>query len=264
MRKTASTVFKHWPLLISRSPVSYSTGLILADDAMRKDILSAFAGAALDFGKKQGVSFILFDYLSKANSQDWPGSFSVMTTSDPGTYMENSWDSMDDYLASGNKKDRQHYKRVLRESEKLGIKIQRQRHIENMEAAMLLIRKVERRHGALPNPWVQHMLEHMELVSGSFLTANIGDQLVGCGLVLEDNASQMTSALGLADDIPFVYFMLLYESLGMAFENKVRSLRWGSGAYDVKQRLGFSFEDNSSLVFSATNPYLQKAIQWSF
>jgi hypothetical protein len=39
-------------------------------------------------------------------------------------------------------------------------------------------------------------------------------------------------------------------------------LRWGSGAYDVKQRLGFSLEDNDSLVFTAVNPYLQKALQW--
>jgi hypothetical protein len=66
----------------------------------------------------------------------------------------------------------------------------------------------------------------------------------------------------LAKDVPYVYFMLVYESLQMAFERRVRLLRWGSGAYDVKQRLGFSLEDNGSLVFTAVNPYLQKALQW--
>ena len=100
------------------------------------------------------------------------------------------------------------------------------------------------------------------MVSSSFLTARIDNQLVGCGLIFEDNDAQMTSMLGLAKDVPYVYFMLVYESLKMAMERKVRLLRWGSGAYDVKQRLGFSLEDNGSVVFAAVNPYLQKAIQW--
>ena len=70
----------------------------------------------------------------------------------------------------------------------------------------------------------------------------------------------MTSILGLAEDIPYVYFMLVYESLKIAFEHNVRLLRWGSGAYDVKQRLGFSLEDNGSLLFAPVNPFLQKVL----
>jgi len=168
---------------------------------------------------------------------------------------------MDEYMTSGNKKDRQHYKRVLREAEKLGIKIDRHLLAENIEDALALIRNVEQDHGALPNPWARQMLEHMQMVNGSLLTATIDKQLVGCGLIFEDNESQMTSVLGLAKDVPYVYFMLLYETLKMAFEHKVRTLRWGSGAYEVKQRLGFSFEDNSSLIFTAVNPHLQKVLK---
>jgi hypothetical protein len=55
--------------------------------------------------------------------------------------------------------------------------------------------------------------------------------------------------------------MLVYESLKIAFEHEVRSLRWGSGAYDIKQRLGFSMEDNGSFAFSTTNPTLQNLIR---
>ena len=261
MRRAAATVFERWPLLICRSPLSYTTGLTFADDSRRTDILSEFARATLTVAKQQGASFIIFDYLSKANVQDWPGRFSTIAGLDPGTNMENHWTSMDAYMASGHKKDRQHYKRVLRQAEKLRIKIDRHVVAENIDEALILIRNVEQDHGALPNPWARQMLEHMQTVNGSFLTATIDKQLVGCGLIFEDNDSQMTSMLGLAKDIPYVYFMLLYESLEMAFEHKVRLLRWGSGAYDVKQRLGFSFEDNGSLIFTAVNPYLQKVLQ---
>lgn len=261
LRGIAMATLKRWPLLIGRSPLSYTTGLAIADDTRRKEIFSEFAKVALITAEQQGASFVIFDYLNEANTHDWPSHFLVISTEDPGTYMENHWSSMDEYMAAGRKKDRQHYKRVLRESEKLGIKIERLMIVENIAEALSLIRNVERSHGALPNPWAGQILEHMAMVNASFLTASIDRQLVGCGLVFEDNHSQMTSMLGLAEDIPYVYFMLLYETLKMAFEHKVRSLRWGSGAYDVKQRLGFSFEDNSYLALTAVNPYLQKFLR---
>jgi hypothetical protein len=48
--------------------------------------------------------------------------------------------------------------------------------------------------------------------------------------------------------------MLLYESLSVAFEHRVRLLRWGSGAYDIKRRLGFELEANNNTAFITTNP----------
>jgi hypothetical protein len=105
------------------------------------------------------------------------------------------------------------------------------------------------------------MLEKMEMVNGMFMTATIGKRLVGCGLLLEDSSSQMTCLLGLADNVPYTYLMLVYESLKIALEHKVRFLRWGSGAYDIKKRLGFSMEDNGALAFSISNPILQNFIR---
>lgn len=262
MRKAAASMFKRWPLLICRSPLSYTSGLAIRDGGRQQDVLLEFAKMALRIAEKQQASFVIFDYLNKANIHHWPECFSKVGNIDPGTHMENRWASLDEYLKAGNKKDRQHYKRVLREAEKLGIKIDRHLTVENVDDALPLIRNVEQEHGALPNPWARQMLEHMQMVKGSFLTATIDGQLVGCGLIFEDNDAQMTSMLGLAKDVPYVYFMLVYESLKLAFERKVRLLRWGSGAYDVKQRLGFSFEDNGSLVFTAVNPFVQKAVQW--
>jgi len=261
-RKAAKTMLKRWPLLICRSPLSYTSGFVLSDETRRAEILSAFAESALDIAQKYRASFTLFDYLSKTNTEGWPRYFSAIYNPNPGMKMENRWESLDEYLASGSKKDRQHHKRVLREAEKLGIEINCHSRAGCIDEALPLIRNVETTHGAFPNPWVREMLKHMDIVNGSFLTATMKGQLVGCGLLLEDNNTQMTSILGRAEGIPYVYFMLVYESLKMAFEHNVHLLRWGSGADEVKQRLGFSFEDNGYLSFAAVNPFLQKMLCW--
>jgi hypothetical protein len=124
-----------------------------------------------------------------------------------------------------------------------------------------LIRNVEQRHGALPNPWVRAMLENIELVDGTWLDARIGERLVGGMLLLEDNGAQIATVPGLADDVSHVYFLLLFASLGTAFENKVRLLRWGSGAYEAKRRLGFELETNNFVSASGTNWLTQRMVR---
>jgi predicted N-acyltransferase len=260
-RRSLMAVIKKWPLLICRSPLAFTSGLAVSNQIDPLPVMSMLAGSAKQIAAEQNDSFLLFDYLQTADAKFFPGGFASMSNASPGNIMENHWASLDEYLHSGDKKDRQHYKRTLREAEKLNICIERHTRVENIDEALHLIRNVERNKGALPNPWARRTLENMEMVNGTYLTAKIGDRLVGCGLLLEDNASQTTSLLGLADDVPYAYFMLAYESLSIAFEHKVRFLRWGSGAYDVKKRFGFSLEDNGTTTFSAVNPFVQKAIQ---
>ena len=167
--------------------------------------------------------------------------------------MENHWQSMEQYLAHGNKKGRQHYKRSLREAEKRGIQLTQLPSVSDIGAALKLIRNVERRHASSPNPWTRELLERVEVVDGTWLEAYIGNKLVGCGLILEDQGAQMTTALGLAENEPYVYFLLIYASLENAFKKQVRLLRWGSGAYEVKQKLGFELEKDNYLILSGTN-----------
>jgi len=260
-RKALTLLLKRFPLLICKSPLAFTGGVIFVDDENQSELASALSNAALSVARQQSASFVLFDYLSKTNAQNLSAPFRVISAANPGTVMENKWRSLDDYLAAGDKKDRQHYKRVMREAENLGIKISRHARVEKISDALNLIRSVERTHGALPNPWARPMLEQMEMVNGVFLTATINAQLVGCGLLLEDNHTQMTSLLGLAERVSYVYFMLVYESLKIAFEHQVSLLRWGSGAYAEKQRLGFSLEDNDALAFAASNPTLQNLIR---
>lgn len=261
LRAFLRMTIRKFPLLICRSPLAFTRGVSLAHDLAPAPILAALAGEALEIARRQNCSFLLFDYLSVSTSEHFPHTFLKSANPSAGTIMENRWSSLEDYLASGNKKDRQHYKRTLREAEKLGIRIARHSQVGAVDDALRLIRSVERSHDALPNPWARRALEQMEMVNGIFLTATIGETLVGCGLLLEDNASQTTSLLGLAEDVPYAYFMLAYESLGIAFEHNVRTLRWGSGAYEVKERLGFLREDNGAFVFCAVHPVLQQVLQ---
>ena len=74
--------------------------------------------------------------------------------------------------------------------------------------------------------------------------------MVGCGSVLRDNRFQIATALGLEDDVPGGYFFLLYAALQEAFEHNIRLVRFGSGAYDVKRRLGLHLEDTNHAMVS--------------
>lgn len=260
-RRSLTALVRVWPLLICRSPLAFTQGIVLADDLDPAPILAVLSSRALEIAREQHCSFVLFDYLGTSTAEHFSPPFLKGSNLSTGTIMENRWSSLEDFLSAGNKKDRQHYKRTMREAEKLNISIAHHSQVKDIEEALRLIRNVERTHGALPNPWAYRALEQMDQVNGVYLTASIGETLVGCGLLLEDNASQTTSLLGLADDVPYAYFMLVYESLRVAFEHKVRSLRWGSGAYDVKERLGFSREDNGWLAFSAASPFLQRLFQ---
>ncbi len=261
LRTSLSALFRVSPLLICRSPLAFTHGVALADDLDPAPILSALSTCAMEIAREQSCSFVLFDYLKTSDAEHFPQAFLKSSNLSSGTIMENRWSGLEDFLSAGNKKDRQHYKRTVREAEKLNIRIERHTRVENIEEALRLIRNVEQAHGALPNPWARRALEQMEKVNGLYLTATIGETLVGCGLLLEDNTSQTTSLLGLADNVQYAYFMLAYESLSAAFEHKVRFLRWGSGAYEVKERFGFSREDNGALAFSAASPFLQKLFQ---
>ncbi len=259
-RTLLQAAFRRWPLLICRSPLSGLSGLILPDPPLRDEALRVITRVALAELRRLGGSFLIFDYL-KPDQTAWPGwprEFSTTSISDPGTWMPVKWDSFEAYLAAGNKKDRQHYKRSIREAEKLGIQVTKRQSVPDVESALALIRNVEKKHGGAPNPWARGMLENIETADGTFLEARIGERLVGCGMIFEDNDVQLATSLGLAKDVSDVYFQLVYASLQAAFESKVRQLRWGSGAYEVKRRLGFQIEENNHICFAAHQAWLQK------
>lgn len=263
LRSITQAFFRRWPLLICRTPLAGLSGLVLGDETIWPVALESIGAAALAQANTHRTSFLFFDFVEQALriAPGWPRQFRPMMVSEPGTFLSLDWPDFESYLAQLGKEERYHYRRIQRKAQELGIVIRRHSHVvDEIESALILIRNVERKHGASPVPWTRAMLEQLALTDGTWLTAHIGKQLVGCGLSLRDNGAQINTALGLAEDVPYVYFALLYESLQVAFEQKVRIARLGSGAYDVKRRLGFQTENNNYVMAASANIWLQKLI----
>jgi hypothetical protein len=255
VRSIFHAILRHWPLLICRSPLSNSSGLVLPEPPLRDSALKAIADQAGKELRRLGGSFLVFDYLypEQAEWAGWPSKFKQLQIPDPGTRLTIQWGNFENYLQSKSRIQR-HYKCSSRDAAKLGIRITRQASFDGLPVGMELIHNVERKHDSAPNPWAGGMLAHMEMVESTWLTAHIENQLVGCFLMLADNGVQLFTLPGLAEDVPFAYFMLLYEAIQDAFEKKLTALRWGSGAYEIKRRLGFELEENNNLVFYGFNP----------
>ncbi|HKY55138.1 MAG TPA: GNAT family N-acetyltransferase [Anaerolineales bacterium] len=249
-----SALLKRWPLLICRSPMANTSGIIVKDNAQREAILAALTKAAIAHAREKRASIVLFDFLAESEMRLWPSDFVKLRMPSAGTVLRNRWQSLEEFLADGHKKDRKNYRRALREAEKLGIRLTQHKTVREIDAALALIRIVEDRYSSSHNPWMRTMLENIEMIHGTWLEAHIDKRLVGCGLILEDQHVQLTTGLGLADNIPYLYFLLIYASLEAAFTKKVEWLRWGSGAYEVKQRLGFELEQNNNSILFGTNP----------
>ncbi|MBI5932218.1 MAG: N-acetyltransferase [Chloroflexi bacterium] len=261
-RALFQAILRRWPLLICRSPLSSATGLILPSGQLHDQVLTALSQAALTESAQRRCLMLLFDFLGEKESQNWSNEFQQVKVPNPGAVMQNRWASLEEYLTNRNKKDRQHYKRTLREAEKLNISLERFRTVPDVDAALELIRNIDRRHGNPTNPWMRNLLENMEIIEGTWLDVRQEGRLVGGGAIFEDNDAQMTTALGLAENSPYVYLLLTYASLEEAFKKKVRLLRWGSGAYEVKQQLGFEMESNEYIVIASGNPFVRKISQW--
>lgn len=262
IRAITQAAFRRWPLFICRTPLAGLSGLALGNEAIRSAALNLIGAAALAEANARQTSFVFFDFVEEAlrNTPGWPSQFRAMQINEPGTFLALEWPDFDSYLAALGKEERYHYRRIQRKAQELGITVSRCNRVAAVEEALALIRNVERKHSASPVPWTQAMLEHLTLADGTWLEARIGQRLVGCGLSLRDNGAQINTALGLAEEVPYVYFALLYESLRVAFEHKVRIARLGSGAYDVKRRLGFQTEDNNYVMAASANPWLQKLV----
>jgi predicted N-acyltransferase len=266
VRAAFQGILRRRPLLICRTPLAGLSGLVLPAPSLRAPALQAIVHAAQDWARQKSASFTLFDFVEREDTRwpDWPARFRPVEMSEPGTQMELAWPDFETYLDSLGKDGRYHYRRAMRKADELGITIKRHSSPAYLDDALDLIHLVERDHASTPNPWTRAMVENLPLVDGTWLTARIGERLVGCGLVLRDNGAQMATALGLAGDVPYVYFALLYENLKLAFEHNVHLVRLGSGAYDVKRRLGFQVEDNPNAMVLAQSRFIQALTDWLY
>lgn len=250
-RRFMASVLKRRPLLVCRSPLADTSAMLLPGEPERDEALDVLTQAAQEEFKKQRCSFLVFDYLlTEQLKYPWPAGYEPITVSEPGTYMPMEWESFEAYLDAGNKKDRQHYKKTLREAENNGIVLSRHTSVSDVDTALKLIEDVSIWHGSAPNPWTRGLLENFSMIDGTWLEIHREDKLVGCGAVVRDNRFQLCTSLGLEDDIPGGYFLLLYAALEEAFLHDVRLVRFGSGAYDVKRRLGLHLENTNHAMIS--------------
>jgi len=245
-RRFMASVLKRRPLLVCRSPLAETSAMLLPGEPLRDEALSVLAKAAQQEFKRQRCSFLVFDYLlTEQLRYPWPAGYEPVSVSEPGTYMPIEWESFEAYLNAGTEKDRQHYEKSLLEAEENGLVLLKHKTVSDVEAALALIENVSIWQGSAHNPWMRGMLENFSMADGTWLEIQKDGKMVGCGAVVRDNRFQLAAALGLEDDVPGGYFLLLYAALQEAFENNVRLVRFGSGAYDVKRRLGFHLEDTN-------------------
>ena len=142
----------------------------------------------------------------------------------------------------------------MNEAEKMGLKLSKHRLVSDAHTAQALIKNVFQKHGSSLNPWMLPLLKNLDMVDSTWMEVHRDGKLVACAAALRDGEAQLGTALGLEKDLSYAYFLLMYAILEDAFEHKVKVLRLGSGAYEFKQRLGFTREDNNHLVLTGTNP----------
>jgi len=243
-------LLRRWPLLICRSPLSNTSGLILPEPPIRQAALETLISSARSEAVKYNASYLVFDYLDEGTARwdIWPRGFTTYTDPDPGTCLSITWKSFEEYLQSLSPKSRKHYRQYNRDAGQSGLCITRHDSIEEVEEAVTLIRNVEARHHSPPNPWTRALLRLAGQNDGLWLVARQDGRMVGCELILKDRDAHMVTCLGLAADVPHVYHMLGYADIRHAIETDARILRWGSGAHQVKRRLGFEMESNNNAV----------------
>ena len=260
-REFMASVLKHKPLLVCRSPLADTSALLLPGEPLREEALSVLAKAAQQEFKKQRCSFLIFDFLltEQLRYQGWPQGYEPLTVSEPGTYMPIEWDSFETYLKARTKNEHQYFKKSLREAEENGLVLSRHTDVPDIETALRLIENVSIWQGSAPNPWMRGLLTNFSMIDGTWLQIHKDGKLVGCGAVVRDNRFQLTTALGLEDDVPGGYFLLLYAALQEAFEQNVRLVRFGRGAYDVKRMLGLHLEDTNHAMATIAGITLRKS-----
>ncbi|HXQ32977.1 MAG TPA: hypothetical protein VN843_03025, partial [Anaerolineales bacterium] len=60
-----AALVKRWPLLICRSPLANTSGIIVEDNLRREAILATLTQAALEQARQRKASIVLFDFLTE-------------------------------------------------------------------------------------------------------------------------------------------------------------------------------------------------------
>jgi len=270
LRRLVEALVRRWPLMMCRSPLANAAGLILPESDLHDAALRTLAQVALEEARRCRASFLIFGHLEGRQAHDaaWPEGFVPVTLPDPGTRLVVTWPDFESYLASLSKSVRKDYRRHRNRAADLGVVVTHRRVTSPLDEgvldeAMTLIHNVENHHRLPHYKWARAILQNAHLVDAAWLTAEIGERLVGCGLLLGDRGTWCLASLGLDYEFNYVYFQLLYQAIRCAIEEQdIHVLRGGSEVYEMKQRLGFQLEDSHHLIFAGAGALPRALGQW--
>lgn len=253
-----------FPLLICQIPGWASGGLALPTDgpAKQAEALRLIRAALLREASASRAAFLVFGRLNPAQSALAHSTNQLgMVSMDAETVLHITWPDFETYTASLSASMRKDMRRHDNRARDLGLRIEHTREFaQHSERLLELIQAVEGKHGSADSQiYRRDLFETLEQSLSDksvMLLARIGDQVVGCGLLLEDQGVLRLAFLGRDTNLKYVYFQLFYEAIRHAITSHCRVVRAGTGAYDFKARLGFQNEP-TFIAFTSPLPLLR-------
>lgn len=254
---------RRWPVMICQTPLSSSSALFLPDLPLRDAALETIAQVAMEQAKLHQASFLVFACLEndEAAYPGWPDHFAAVELPNPETHLEIKWSNFESYINHLSRRGRKHYRQRLRYADEMGLEISLHPTVKDIDTAMNLIQNVEKKYKSMTF-WSRRLMENAHMVDSVWIAAKVGEQLVGCELMLGDQGHWLVSALGRDYEFDHVYFLLGYTDIRYAIEQRAETLQWGICSYDVKRRFDFQLGTNNYAVFSGNGPLLHRLGQW--
>ena len=131
-----------------------------------------------------------------------------------------------------------------------------------LDEAMPLVHNVERHYNSTPNHRARAVLKYANMVNATWFKATMNEQLVCFCLLLRDGNSGLLTLLGRDYNVQYAYFQMVYTVIRHAIENGIRTLEGGSGAYEMKRRLGFQLKTNNHVVLTGRGPIFGQYFRW--
>jgi predicted N-acyltransferase len=261
-RKAAAWMMKRKPLLVCRSPLADVTGLALPA-AGRREAITGLIETVEAYAQEKNISLVVFDRLCADEMVNnlLPDRYSIRAINESGTALDIRWNSFEDFLTSLSEQAWKDYRRHSNQASRLGIRIRMKPAVTDLSETAAFIRQVERYHGAMPDFWSAIDLKRLDMVTGTWMEARQNERLIGCGLLLRDGDHLSAKLLGLDSDVNYAHSPFLYCAIQYAIDKGIRVLHAGSGAYEVKQRLGFLLENHLYAAFTGLGPIFSTAVR---
>jgi|WetSurMetagenome_2_1015567.scaffolds.fasta_scaffold185072_2 hypothetical protein len=265
LRQGLEQLLKQWPLFVCETPLASMPGLILPDSPLHVKAIKDIASCASFLGKDQKASFTIFSYTQPedARKKIWPDGFLPISYPDEETSLQITWPNFDNYLMHLAHSTRRNYRLHCAKADELKIALALEKNLDVREV-LPLIKNVDTFHGVGHRPWTLSMLNHLDMVDSTWITARIAGRLAGCCAVIGDNNILTATLLGLDYSFPdylYVYYQVIYGAIRHAVESGALRLYGGGGAYELKRRLGFERLPDDYLMARPNNPFLGWLLQ---